>query len=437
MNTKITAEKIMVAVIVVLFGSFVFESYLSVSGQNYYETEIAEYDTFKITDTVEGYIIRDDSIVSDRANGTVIPTVAEGTKVEKNGEVARVFKNTEYALNIAKRNSIQQELDYYTNLKTSSDDYVNNVSVYSKNILSSVYSYAAAIDSGSKSDAEAASDDVREYMTVKQIVMGQQINVEEKIADLESQLNAVNSADLDSTYSSITIDKSGYYFSDSDGYEGIADYDNVENISCEEIEALMSSVPDSDVGVGKVVYNPLWYFVCVMTKKQAANLEVGYYYSISFRDSAADDIAMKVVALNDEKDSSNVAVVFSSKVMNEDVASLRIVTADVCFEEYTGIVVPNNAVRTVTFTEEQDVLDENGNKTGEKEEVEVDRTGVYIKLNNISKFREIKIIYRNSEYTLAEYVADNESGRYLKIHDEIFVKGVNFEDEHIITGGYF
>lgn len=444
MKRKITLERVMVGIILVLFAVIIVKSLTGVAGRKTkYATVLAEYDTFYITDTVEGYVIRNEDILPGSVNGTLIPVVAEGTKVEKDGEVARVFSNADYASYIDRSSRISEELEYYTNLKTSADDYVKNVSVYNRNILSAVCRYARAVETGSASSASSAADDVREYITVKQIVMGEEINVEEKIASLTRELESIEAVNLGNRYSPVTIGTSGYYFSEADGLEGQADYKDVKNITCDTIDSLMNKDPSPGRGLGRIVYDPVWYFVCVMNKTQAARLTKLTEYNVTFRDSSAGQVRMRVESMNEDNGTGRIAIVFSSKVMNPDVAALRKVSADVCFEKYSGIVVPNSAVRSVPLDVEESVTDEFGNEvrdgSGEviKQTVKKDFNGVFVRFNNVAKFRRINILYRNSEYTIAEYITDNVAGTYLKLNDEIYVEGVKFENEHIVEGGYF
>lgn len=409
-----------------------------------YSTVIAEYNTVKVTSSAEMYVIRSESPITDSSGGYVIPVVPEGAKVGTDGEIARIFRNVDYAKYIDESTNIQSELDYYKSLKTNADSYVSNVPVYDRNILSSAIEYASAIDAGNCGTAADASDSVREYLTVKQIVMGEKINVDEKIADLENQLATITASALGGSYIPVTAEKGGYYFSKSDGLETSADYSAVTEITCSEIERLMSLSPVSgaSAGMGKVVLSYVWYAVCVLPSERAGSLDVGSQYDIIFSDSSSGTVTMKLEAINPAPGGSEVAVVFSSKNMNEEIAALRKANVTICFEQYSGLFVPKSALRTVEFERQVEMKDSEGNTLLDSEgnviynTVTETKTGVYVLLNNISKFRNVDKVYENDEIFVSRLMETGDTGGYLKLNDEILTEGVGFEDEHIIRGRF-
>lgn len=442
---KIKAEGIFIAVIAVMACALIIKALVSaVSTGTKYKTVLAEYGTLTLSDSVTGFVIRDEEPVFSTKTGTVIPVVNEGTKVNVGGEVARVFPDVDYATFVEQSEKLREELDYYESIKTNADAYVANIPVYNRNILNSVFDYAAGVSGGDYTGSSSAASTVREYITVKQIVLGQEINVEDKIAELKNEIDVIERKNLGNKYTSVSIERSGFYFSVSDGYENAFDYSAVESITASQTESLLSAQNyASPSGIGKTVFNSLWYFVCVVPREDAERLEYFGEYDITFRDSAAGTIKMRVDAINEDEESGNFAVVFSSKYMNGDIASLRKVNAVIAFRTYSGLTIPRSAVRTVDFEYSRDVLDDDGNPLYDaegnvrRETYTVSRVGVFVRFNNVSKFRRVNILYSDGEKCIAELITDSDTGEYLKLNDDIFVEGVGLEDEHIIKGGYF
>jgi len=464
---KITIEKLILGIVLILSVFVIGKSVLAgVLKTATYKTTVAELGTRTISTVCEGYVLRDESRVVSSNGENVVSVVSEGTKVEKGGEVARKFDvDADFNKYVEEKAKLEKELAYLSNLKTNKDDYVSNIPAYNRNILNGVYSYSSGIENGDYSVVSDASDNIREYLTVKNIVLGDTVDVEGSIAECERQLSAISQMSV--SYDPVRVNYSGYYFRFSDGLEEsftkIASYEDhrstgegngderhgdylkysiIREITCEDIDNLLALEPDSSSSAGKCVHNTCWYLVVNMSTEYAAMLSENSYYKITFRDSAAGAVSMRVDQKNENPDTRTTAVVFSSRSMNKDIAKLRHVTAEICIETFTGIIVPKTAVHYQSETEWVDVKDEDGNPVmvnGEQKKILVskDTACVFVSFNNVSKLREIEIIYSDDKIFLAKNETDNSSGRYLKLNDKIFIEGSGLTDEGIVGNGYF
>ena len=204
---------------------------------------------------------------------------------------------------------------------------------------------------------------------------------------------------------SVVAETAGYYVASSDGYETVAGIDGIKEFRQEDVEALNKAEPAAVPAdtVGKLVTSFSWYLVCTVDEKAIYGIETGGTVGVSFLNSSAGTIRMHVDAINANKQNGTVTLVLRSNKMDAAVAALRKEKVKVIVEQYEGYVVDPKAVRTVDGA-----------------------TGVYVKLGNIVKFRNIDIAYSDDTMILA-VSPDGESG-YLKQYDEIIIEGTDLYD---------
>lgn len=166
-----------------------------------------------------------------------------------------------------------------------------------------------------------------------------------------AQLGALR-AELDSLRQSSSADTSflraelsGVFSTAVDGYEHLSPAD-LQNLTPRGVEDLIASRDEVPEGAyGKLVTDYCWYFAAVMPDAGAANLTAGGYANLDFGRWYGGNVAARVVSVSDGYNGSS-AVVFRCDTALAETLSMREVTAAVVFDEYNGIRVPAQAVRT-------------------------------------------------------------------------------------------
>lgn len=369
-------------------------------------TQTALSSTIYRTVTADAVALRSESVLSQLSNGTVVPLVSNGSKVAINDTVARIFSSTVEAQRFSSYTQLDEELHYYEEIASlSSGNLVAGVDTYNNNVTNRLLDLQNLISEGKLSGFSVAVRDFSESVTKKQIAVGGSVDVSAKLSQLSMRLDEVNAGY--SSYASVTAPASGYYVNTIDGFEGIYDMSDVKSLSSTDIDGLLHAVPKTvSANVGKLITEFNWYLVCVADESAVDMIEVGDNVKIAVDELGGEVISMKLRAKN-YGENSDVALVFSSNIMNSDFATLRFSQIKIRVEEYKGYPVEKTAVRTV----DGDV-------------------GVYIQLGNMIRFRKINIVYSDDNIILAE--AKNEDG-YLKLYDEVIIEGVENDDGKIIV----
>lgn len=362
---------------------------------------------YKTVDTT-AFAVRREELVNNTVSGTVVPVVKNGTKVSINDTVANVYSDSNAAQKAARLEELKTEIDYFVSVSSYSGTTLQaDLSVYKNNVTDAVHALSEVIENNELSEIHAKSRDFREILTKKQTAMGQTPDVSGTISNLTSEYESLNNSF--NVKSSVNAQASGYYVSNADGYEDSLDFSTVKQLTCYDVEQLLSSSPQnvSSSNVGKLITDFNWYLVFNTDKSEIGDITTGSTVNITVTNSAVGDIKMTVASINVVEDTDTVALILRSNVMNDDVAELRFASVKLRVDSYSGIAVDITALRTVD---------------GEK--------GVYVKVGNIIKFKKVDIVYSDDSLILSRLSEDDSD--YLAQYDEIVLEGVELYESKLL-----
>ena len=397
---------IVLGVMVVVFALYQIAAYRANRTTVQLSTQTALNRTITRSISAEGFVLREESILTGGANGAVVPRVENGSKVSAGDAVAEIFTSEAAAQSLLELDAVQAQIAYYEDIAsiTTGSIYENKDS-YNQNISNALFRMLGAV---SKNELSLLSDDVQEFsasVTKKQLVVGGRVDVTAKLAALYDRRDTLNSYITSGQV--LAADRAGYYVDLADGYENAADYSTVLNATPQTVEQLLQAAPAQvSKNLGKLITQFNWYLLCSVDADEAKELEIGDKFKVSFSGFSGGPLLMELAAKNEGTD-DKVALVLRNNLMNAEIASLRKENVKITLEEYTGYVVDKTALRTVD---------------GE--------VGVYIQLGSLVKFRKVDIIYSDDSIALA---AVNPANGYLRQFDEIITEGTDLYDGKIIT----
>ena len=340
------------------------------------KTQTALERTISRTVSTRGVVIRQESVLPSVASGTVVPAITNGSKVSQGDTVASVFSSASDAANILRLREVEKDISYYENIESLSfGSMYTDIETYRHNISKSLYAVTDLIESNHLSLLGDSLQELSLWTTRRQISTGTVVDVSEPLSRLESLRNRYNGAYGDSRL--VTADRSGYYVNIVDGFESKTDYEAVLTMSTAEVQTLLDQTPQTgNAYVGKLITEFNWYYVCIAPEKETDPLRVGSTVTLTFPSMSVPNMKMTLRAKNPDG-TGNTALVFSSNLMNAEVASLRLENAEILLESFTGFQVDMSALRKV------DGVD-----------------GVYVQVGNIVQFRKAKKIYAENDIIL-------------------------------------
>ena len=405
---KTTVKRIAATLAGILLIAYFISQAVKFSASPYQTELVVERDLVTSIDT-EAFIVRDESYINtDASKGTIVSVAEDGKRVGTGETVAISFKNSNSAANYVRINEINDEIQYYTKLKKRVGIGTNSPSSYAEIIDEAVIDYVLASDKGFGSEYNASLNNLRDAITTKQLAVGTEISVDDKIEALQNELTKLQSGDLG--YTEIASPTPGYYIGSVDGYETTVDYDKIgEGVSVASVESYIKSKPKTvkDNVMGKLVDAFNWYILCSIPYEKSGDLSIGQTVSVNLPNTAVGEIKC-TVAYKGDKENDKVALVLKCGIMNRDVANLRTEDIQIIINRYTGFKISNDAIYE---------------KDGEK--------GVYVLRGDIIQFKKVKILYSTQEYSIIDKVSDDSS--FVRQYDTVITEGTDLYDGKVVS----
>lgn len=371
-------------------------------------TETAYEYTYTDTIDTEVFVARSESYIVNRQKGTIVSAVENGSRVSKGEEVAHIFPETEAADTYLKLRELDEQIERYSRLATQSDNYVFNVRDLERYIDEEAIDLVKLVSERNFSALDDDVNELRNRIVTKQISTGSKVDFESKLASLKSQRESLEK--LSTQHRNVIASESGYYIGGTDGLESVVDCTEIKKITTDDIRAALEAKPSPvpSGAIGRIVTEFNWYFLCVVEGKQAAGLSVGKEITVNLPYSAVNSVKATVYAMNENRETGEMALVISCNLMNPGVASLRHETAEIVIASHTGLKIPSSALRV--------------NDDGDK--------GVYVLSGNIAKFRKVNVVYSEEDFVLSKTEEGQEG--YVRLYDNIITEGKDLYDGKIV-----
>lgn len=413
-KTKRSLPKIIAIVLIAAFVLFYIICQIYISfGKNSITTEVALADSVAKELSVDLFIVRDETVLTS-GGANIVSAVRDGSRVSVNDTVAYSFADSRSAGNVIRMGEISELMDYYSGLVSQSSTVANNTQAYDNRIMDDLYALASAVSVGNFTSLDDLQSELRDAITSKQTATGVELDLSSIITSLQSEYASLKSAT--GGYSEIKAGESGYYISGTDGYETTLDYDRVDEWTIADVENAIASEPKatSSSDVGRVVHGYYWYLACVVQTNQINSLREGNRRTITFPDSAVEDLTAQVYAIHSDRESGKSLVIFRCNLMNEELATLRCTAANIVLESIDGYRIDNRALRANADNE----------------------MGVYVLSGSVMRFRKVNIVYSADDYSIVTnpYKDDLQKKKeYLNLYDEYIVTGQDLEDGKLIN----
>lgn len=362
-------------------------------------TEVDYYDGIDCP----GLVIRDETVIHSSASGVISYPCKEGSKVAKNGVVANIFPTAEAADAYLKVQKLTDDINTLKDTQTYNDLYAADAGLLESKVFSALTELLNERQKTKKSINFTSDDELCNYMNRKSIITGAVTDFNMLISSLEQQ-KASYAALYNGKTGTVTTDRSGYFISVVDGYEGLFDLEKLDEITPESISSVKPVTPSADA-VCKIVSDYKWHIAVTVPYDYSLSVKQGASMTLKTSIEGYTELPVTVECMNrGGKDKS--VIVFTCKTVSEELAGLRTLPVTVVKDHYSGLKVDNRAIKF-----------ENG------------KSGVYVYRNNQLKFAEVETLY-TGKYTIVKQETAKEDS--LRLYDEIVVKGRNLYDGKLV-----
>ena len=404
-TVKRFASIVAIVLVISFFLSYIIYHLVN-SSNTEIKTEFALKETVYKTIDTQCFVIRDEEFIKSDAVGTTVSFAKDGERVARGDTVSVVFDSSENAAAYLKAQELKKSIEHYEELSGQANFQPLNINSLKKKINNELTDYLEAVETRNFSKAITSVEMFRDSVTGKQIATGKALDLDNKLNELNSVYNSLNSDGLE--FTEIKTKNAGYFISGSDGYENTLKFNDVDDISVNELKKAIKSKPekiDTDV-VGRTVSSFKWYIACVIDTEKTVDISADKKIYLNFPESGVEKLPVTVYKIGDRTDKETV-VIFSCDEMNENLSDFRIEKIEIITDEFTGFKISNSSIRTIDGVQ-----------------------GVYIVRGNLMGFRKIKVVFTTDDYSIVAN-PDNESS-YIKLYDKVVTEGVDLYDNKLI-----
>ncbi len=383
---------------------------------NEVETSPAMIVTKSNTISLEGYIVRDETIINANVEGGINYLFGDGDKVQAGSIIAKVYSGEGVEELSDRILAIDKKISVLENSSVSEKATKTDSKVIDDKINELFYLMRDGIENGNTEYAIYRKDEFLTYLNKRQVLTQNISGFEEQIVSLIREKETL-SGQLINLEENITVSTPGYFYSQADGYETVFDMSKLENLTLQSYEELVNSQPidhSSALVVGKLVTSDQWCIISEAVRDDLKKFTEGKVYKIKFPFNSDVSIEMTLEKIVLENESDNAVLVFKSNYMPTGFKYLRKQNIQVVEESYTGYKIPANAVRVVDGVR-----------------------GVYILSGNTVSFKEIDVLTETDGYFIVKeqptYLEDEFYYKKLGLYDNVIISGKNLYDGKIIS----
>ena len=378
---------------------------------NFYISISTEYTTViecEDTVSVNGYFLRNESVIKTDNSKYIDITVNTGDKVPRLGTIANVYSTENSAKIQSQIRDLQSRIDEIKSVISAASKY-NTGATYTNEIKKNALKISDKLSEGDISSAFEAASEFTSNVIKSKISSGEITDYSDKLRELELQMEELKSQSSAVT-SYITAQASGYFVNKADGLESEVNMSSADNITPELFEDIQNKCSSDAVFaedyIGKLVSGSKWR-VCFKTDSTKFDT-ITANSTIYIRIPSVTEAKIKCTVSDIVGSDGYTYVVLESNVISGDILSQRVCEINVIINTYRGLRVDKNAIRKVDGEE-----------------------GVYVRANGILKYRKVDILYIGSTFAVVKYDSLNASG--LQAYDEVVVKGSNLYSGKVVS----
>jgi hypothetical protein len=408
-------QRIALGLVCLLIITYTVYHVINLFGEDY-TTYAAGITTEKTVVSYNGYLFKDEQVLTSENTGIVDYLVPDGTKVGKGQSVATVYEE-----NASEQPYISRLDEYISIFERSTGDSIENIDYVAQNKENSD-TYDAIIKLLVDGDSSGL-----EY-NINKLLVG--INISDEIKAVDRYDGSLEGTKKEQTLESLRAEKDalfsksgkgitcnvsepGYFFSETDGCEGyftIAAADSITHDTYRELVNVAMSPKPVQGAYGKLGKSSQWKLVMAVSRADIKHFETEQTYSAVFSENNGTELPLYLEKIVKGGSTDDPLLIFRCDRLPKNFSFDRCQSVSITVDTESGIYVPKDIV-----------IREEG------------RIGVYILRGSVVQFRYIDIVYERSDYYLVKHDSEDKDGRkYLRENDMIILNITNLFDGRIL-----
>lgn len=339
---------------------------------------------------LDGVVVRREAVIEGRSDlSEVLPQ--EGEKVAAGATVALVYSNASAMEDRREAKELRLQLEQL-NYAMRRNDSMGDSNKLDSQLVTTLAELKTASSSGDLGRLEEQGLDLRSLVlkrTGDLTTSAQSLAALQTAASgIEAQLKTLNASSGQLTRH-VTVNQSGIFSGLADGLEGQLTPDVLDELTVGRLDQLLQSeITPSPTAIGKLITGSTWYFATSVDDASAQRLEEGERYTLAFSGDFDKEVSMRLERLGSSESGRRTAVFSSDRYLSQ-VTLARLSTATLVFERFTGVRVPDKALRVLT--------NDDGSTT----------LGVYTLVGRQAEFKSVEIVREGEGFYLLRGTANN------------------------------
>jgi len=360
-------------------------------------------------DSIElnGFIVRDEKVISTSTSGALEMVVNEGERAGKGDIIAAVYANQSALENHKKVNELDARISQLNSLINQGNELVD-IDTADAAVVEYTQALMEMVQTNSFSDVESAIEQLKNKTLSREYIYRDKSGLNQVINELKEERKGY--ATTAKSQKRIYAPDAGYFSHGVDGYENVFTYNEMNNWTPSQVEALISkdTVDTLNDGViGKVVSDYKWNYVAVIESDQAKYLDNISKVKLKFDNSSYPEVDAVISRVSEEENGKILLVLECTKHIS-DFTMPRFLSAQLVLKNYSGLKVPREALR----------VNEEGT------------SGVYCLIDSQVKFKPVEPIFEKDSYYIVDY--DTSDTKSLLLYDEIIVAAKELENRKVL-----
>ena len=403
---------LLIFVSMVLFGLLIYHL-----GAKYFfgaEIQTAEYGQAVEAIETTGIFLRDEIVLKDDSynQNNLKYLLSDGEKIAKNGIIAEVYSSSEDAKTSYKIDDVNKKIEILEKLNLTKYNIFKGINFINNQINEEIKNLLVSFGSCKFLDFEDERQKILYLLSERQIILGENINLDEKLEKLNSEKSSLLSS-FSKRVSVINSPESGDFVNYTDDYEDLINYKDIlhSNFDGIDFKSIKNrSLKGTDIHIiGKIIKSEEWYIICDISAEKAGKIYVGEELKISIPSSESFlEIPCTVAAINKKSNSDDFALIISCNYMDKNLSRVRKDDIKIILNEYSGLKIKKSAIHKYP----------NEEKEGE--------FFVYVKSGEYLEMRKVKILFGDENHVICSYNAGEMlDDSYLQIGNNVVSGGTN------------
>ncbi len=371
------------------------------------QTVSAVYTETEDSIELNGFVVRDEKLISASAAGVLEMIVDEGERAGKGDIIAAVYADNNALENHRKVDEIDKRIQQLNMLIHQGNEMVD-IETADRAVSEQTRVLMEMTQTNSFSDLNSAVEELKNDTLSREYIYQDKSGLNQVISELKNERKKHSAAAT--IKKRIYAPDAGYFSHRTDGYENVFLNSEVENWTPSIVDELLKKeavLSSDDSVIGKVVSDYKWKYVALISEEEAEYIGKTSRVKLKFDSGSYPEVDATVEKVS-EAENGKVLIVFECTKHISDFTVARFLSAQLVLKTYSGLKVPREALRV--------------NEEGEN--------GVFCLIDSQVKFKPVEPIFEKDSYYIVAY--DSANTKSLLLYDEIIIAAKELENRKVL-----